>query len=261
MDFYIPLASDILQSDRLLHPSAGLKVRLLRSNDAFSILSNSDQLFKVNLSNLRLHAHYVELHEGMVKKHNATLLREPAIYPITRTVLREFNLPSGSTSKYISQLFTGKLPKSLVIGLVSAKAFHGHQKLNPFNFRHCDIQEYSLKLNGELVPADPFKPDFENNLYTRSYLEFNRNIGVDVSEDHGNAVTHELFAGGCFFLAFDLNGHRCNMLHHHTSLEGTIDLPVVFKKPLPEEVIAIALATFDAHVEVSHDRTVKVVFD
>lgn len=261
VDFYIPLSSDILQSDRLLHPSASLKIRLLRNVDSFSIMSDADETFKVHLLNLRMHAHYVELHEAIVKKHNVTLLRQPAHYPITRTVMREYNLPSGTTSKYISQLFTGKLPKSIVIGLVSAKAFHGDQKLNPFNFQHYNIQEFNLKVNGEYIPGDSFKPDFENNLYIREFMELYRNIGIDVSEDHGNVVTPQLYANGAFFMAYDLTGHRCNLLHRHTTVEGTIDLPLVFKKSLPEEVIAIVYSTFDAHVEVSHDRSVKVVFD
>ncbi|XP_059098069.1 uncharacterized protein F54H12.2-like [Tigriopus californicus] len=261
VDFYIPLSSDFLQSDRLLHPSASVKIRLLRNTDEFSILSDSDQSFRVKMSNLRMHAHYVELHDAIVKKHNTMLLREPVVYPITRTVMREYNLASGITSKYISQLFTGKLPKSIVIGMVSARSFHGDQKLNPFNFQHYNVQEYSLKVNGEYIPGDSFKPDFDHDLYIREYMELYRNIGIDVSEDHGNVVTPELFANGCFFMAYDLTGHRCNMLHKHTTIEGNVDLPLVFKKALPEEVIVIVYATFDAHVEVFHDRGVKVIFD
>jgi hypothetical protein len=259
-DFYIPLSSDILQSDRLLHPSASLKIKLVRQNDAFSLLTSSTDVGKVNLSNVRLHAHYVTVSPEIVKSHNTAMAKRPAMYPITRTVMREYNMGRTETSKFVTKMFEKELPKSIVVGMVSATAFHGKQDRNPFKFHHFDVTDYSLRVNGAIVPGDVFTPDFKNKLYMREYMEMYRNVGIDVGEDHGNAVTPELFASGCFFMAYDLTGHKCNMLHKHITATGQVDLNMVFKKALGEEVILIVYASFDAHVEVYKDNQVKVIY-
>ena len=54
-DFYIPVCSDIFQSDRLLHPSISMKLKLTRMDDAFSLLHNGDNKFEIDLNNLRLY--------------------------------------------------------------------------------------------------------------------------------------------------------------------------------------------------------------
>jgi hypothetical protein len=94
----------------------------------------------------------------------------------------------------------------------------------------------------------------------REYMEMYRNVGIDVGEDHGNAITPELFASGCFFMTYDLTGHKCNMLHKHITDTGQVDLNMVFKKAVGEEVILIVYASFDAHVEAYKDKQVKVIY-
>jgi hypothetical protein len=76
------------------------------------------------------------------------------MYPITRTVMREYNMGRTETSKFITKMFEKELPKSIVIGMVGATAFHGSQNRNPFNFRHYDVTDYSLRVNGANIPGD-----------------------------------------------------------------------------------------------------------
>lgn len=257
-DFYAPICSDILQSDKLLHSSASLKIRLLREIDEFAILSTETKPFKIKIKDLKIYAHYVRLSDNIVRQHALKLKKSPLIYPITRTIMKEHTITSGEKTKYISNLFTGKLPKSIVIGLVRDDAATGDLKMNPFNFQHFDLNESYLKVNGELSPGEPLTPDFSGGKYRRTYMELLRNVGIDASEDHGNAVTLESFAGGTFFMAHDLTGHKCNMLHNHPSMEGNIDLMLQFKNALPNNVRVIVYASADAQVEIHEDRDVIV---
>lgn len=260
-DFFIPICSDILQCDRLLHSSASLKIKLLRECDEFSVLSKLDKSFKIKITDLKIYGHYVKIADNIVQQHLNKMKKTPLIYPITRTLMKEYTIAKEEKTKYISNLFTGQLPKSIVIGLVDDDAASGDYSLNPFNFKHFDINEAYIKKNGEMVPGDPWSPDFTNNIYKREYMELMRNIGIESSEDHGNAVTLEQFAGGSFFMAFDLTGHKCNMLHNHPSQKGNIDLMVQFKKPLPSNVRIIIYASTDAQVEIdsSQDVTVRYI--
>lgn len=257
-DFYTPICSDILQCDKLLHSSASLKIRLLREIDEFAILAAADNSFKIKIMDLKIYAHYVKLSDSMVKRHAAKLKKMPLIYPITRTTMKEYPILKGEKSRYISNLFTGKLPKSIIIGLVRDDAASGTVTLNPFNFQHFNLSESYLKINGELSPSEPISPDFANSLFKRSYMELLRNVGIDSSEDHGNAITPELFEKGCFFMAHDLTGHKCNMLHKHPSMEGNIDLMLHFSSAMAENVRVIVYASSDAQVEIGDDREVVV---
>ena len=163
--------------------------------------------------------------------------------------MKNFHLTGGETSRYFSNIFMGQIPKSLVIGFVADEAANGTVTRNPYNFHHYKMKQAFIKLNGEIIPADPWTPDFENGRYMREYMELHRNIGIDSNEDHGSLVTTEQFAGGSYFMAWDLTGHKCNLLHRHLPTTGNLDLSLIFNEQLPENVRVIVYATSDAQIE------------
>ena len=137
-DFYIPVCSDIFQSDRLLHPSISMKLKMARMDDDFSILHEGNNKFTIELNNVRLYGRYIQVSSNLVNQHKALLnQKKPLKYPIKRTIMRSYNIPQGERSIYVSNMFFGgALPKSLIIGFVETEAFHGSYKKNPWNFKH-----------------------------------------------------------------------------------------------------------------------------
>ena len=256
-DFYIPICADILQSDRLLHSSASLSLKLMRESDEFTLMSDTPGSYKIQLKGLKLFAHYVKVSEQLVKKHQMLFQKNSIVYPITRTTMKNFHLTQGESSRYLSNVFMGQIPKSIVIGMVSDEAATGNLKKNPYNFQHFNLKEAYLKLNGEMVPSDPLAPDFANGLVMREFMELHRNVGIDSNEDHGNLVNLKQFAGGSFFMAFDLTGHRCNMMHKHKTMEGNLDISLTFASALSENVRVIV----DAQVEISKSNGVVVNYN
>ena len=254
-DFYIPLAADIFQSNRVLHPSVSLRIKLSRAPDEFSILSSSGHKYFIELSQVKLFARYMQLSPEVVAKHALKLAKKEAlIYPIQRTIMRSHNIPQGERSVYVSNLFYGKaLPKTIIIGFVETDAYHGSLQKNPWNFKHFNLESAIIRVNGENCPADPIRPDFENDLFMREYIEFYRNIGIDISEDGGNLITPNLYRGGSFFLSFDLTGDQCNMLHHHKTQSGAIDFNAVFKNVLDVSVTMVVYAMSEAQIEIGEN--------
>ena len=255
-DFYIPVCSDIFQSDRLLHPSISMKLKLGRATEAFSLLHGGDNKFKIDLQNLRLYGRFIQLGQSIVKQHQTLIdQKKPLVYPIKRTIMRTYNIPQGEMSIYVSNMFFGgDLPKSIIIGFVETEAYHGSYKKNPWNFKHFNLRSAILRVNGESCPADPIKPNFKKNLFMREYLEFYRNIGIDMNDDAGNMITPELYRGGQFFLSFDLTGDQCNMHHHHKTISGAIDFNAVFNEELPVSVTVIVHAVTEAQIEIVKDK-------
>lgn len=269
-DFYIPLCSDILQTDKLLHPSINMKMKLTRASDGFSLLATaSKNNYRIQIFDLRLFARYITLSQNIVGQHQALYEKnEPIIYPITRSTMKSYNISTGEVSTYLSNMFTGTLPKSIIIGFVRTMAFHGSQDLNPYNFQHFNMRSCGLKVNGENIPSDPIQPDFKNDLFLREYMEFYRNVGIDgkkyfilffvififiilVNEDAGNIITPSLYKGGMYFMSFDLTGDQCNMLHRHPKENGNIDMTIVFNDPLKKPITIVVYANYDAQIEVT----------
>jgi len=54
-------------------------------------------------------------------------------YPIRRVVCKTFTIPTGHLDATNEKLFTGQLPRRVVIGLVDNEAFNGAFGHNPFN--------------------------------------------------------------------------------------------------------------------------------
>ena len=249
-DFCTPLGSDIFNCDRLLHPSVDVGIKLGRSEPGFSLLTKSTEKFAIDISDIRLHTRYVELDRKTVNEHNAMRLKEPMIYPITRTVMKTYNGGSGEDGKYISSIYAGKLPKTMIIGMVESEAFYGSQHKNPWNFQHFNVKRANLVYCGRKLPMEPYCPDFKNNLYMREYTGFLKALGFDSSSDSGNLITPELYKGGLFFLAFDFTGDGCNMFHRHKTELGGIDLDIEFEKPLAKQIKYIVAGHYDACVEI-----------
>ena len=248
-DFYIPLCSDIFHSDKFLHPSISVKLLLRRSPDGFCLLSDSTNAFRIELSNLKLHTRYVRINDAIVKKHKMLISSEkPMRYPITRTSMKSFNIPQNNASMYISGMFSGILPKTIIIGMVLNEAFYGKQNKNPFNFQHFNLKSAHLRVNGEIVPSDPISPDFNKNLFMREYLEFYRNIGIDISDASGNLITPAQYKNGSFFMAFDLSGEQCNQLHRHKTMTGNIDFEGNFQVALPNTITLVVFSSTDAEI-------------
>ena len=83
---------------------------------------------------------------------------------------REGGLPQNYRDVSHEKLFSGQLPTRLVVGLVNNRAFNGHLERNPFNFKHYNLSEIALYLDGQQQFAlKPIQPDYANGLYIRAY--------------------------------------------------------------------------------------------
>ena len=44
------------------------------------------------------------------------------------------------------------MPTRVVLGIVATDSFAGTTKSNPFNFKHFDVKQLTLKINSKVVP-------------------------------------------------------------------------------------------------------------
>ena len=64
-----------------------------------------------------------------------------------------YNIASGQSSFQKNDLFLGKIPRRVLVGLVRNDAFVGHRGQNPCNFQLFHLKSLNLLVNGEEYPA------------------------------------------------------------------------------------------------------------
>jgi ribonucleoside-diphosphate reductase beta chain len=210
IQFYIPLQNDFINVQRLIPNNVNVKIKMIRAPDDFTLLSPlADARYKVELLDVRLYIRKVLLKDAIVARHRSLFAKGNAVLPFTRTVLRHRNVKPGDNRVDLGNIFNGKLPTHLILGMVSSTAFNGSYRLNPYNFQHFGLNYCQLKVADRPVPSAPYTPNFAEGLYAREYRSLFDESGI-LATNAGHSVTPEAFVGGNFFLSFDLSPDGCN---------------------------------------------------
>ena len=102
----------------------------------------------------------------------------------------------------------------MIICMAEQSSHSGNIQKNPFNFKHLDISEASIVVNGVHEPAEAYKLDIANGDYADLYTDFLLNTGIG-NDDRDCGVDEADFLGGSFLLVFDRSKHKCNRYHRH----------------------------------------------
>jgi len=77
-----------------------------------------------------------------------------ARYNMTRDKLKTFTYSAGSKSLSIDNAVLGPVPKGLLFTGVKNADFIGTIDTSPYKFRHYDISDFSLFVNGKQYPNE-----------------------------------------------------------------------------------------------------------
>ena len=162
-----------------------------------------------------------------------------------------------SQSHIREDLFHGKVPKFVIIGLLSHQAFNGDYKQDSLEFQHFNLNFMGLYYNGQSVPyRTGYKPDFDNNKYARDYF-----ISIVQNMEHmrrnvNNGITMDQWVnkGRCFFtfnLTPDFAANQAQI-----EKKGNIRLELNFSKPLEKTINVVVLGIFDATIQVTKEKRI-----
>ena len=243
-----PVHCDFLQTDKYLPPGVKLCITFNRAPDSFVLMSNvANAAFKVVIEDIKLHIRHIKLNDGIIKQHMVSFQKQPAIYHINKTLIKTFVYPTGLPAVVVQNMFTGVLPKTIIIAMVKAASFNGTYASNPYLFEHFNMSSGAIRVNGEQVPSEPYRPNWTNTMFTREYRDLFDNVGIS-HNDMGSIISPDIFANGVFLMAFDLTPDRCNGRHYHPRQSGVIDLELTFSVALEQPINILAFATYDAIV-------------
>jgi len=196
------LHADIFFQNRYMLNEVGVKIKLIRSKDAFCLMGDAN--YKVKITHASLFARKVKVMPSVFLAHAKAMEHGTAKYPIRRVVCKSFTIPQNYLDMNHEKLFSGQLPTRIVIRLVDNRAFNGSRERNPFNFAHFNLHEIGLYLDGQQQHAlRPIQPNFATGEYIRAYNTIFAGTGK-LGADKGLFITRDEYANGYSLYAFDL---------------------------------------------------------
>lgn len=257
-----PLLLDFfLQNKYLLH-NVDVSIKLMQSKPDFQTMiltaatvADRAKAVKVVISSAVLYVRRVKALPSKINMIEESLNLQNAVYPIQRSELVTFTIPSGSKSFNREAIFRGQMPKLLFIGFVRNDAFNGLYGRNPFLFENMKISSLAIFREGESIPSRPLAPDFTNDLYAREYVSliqalelFNKAEDVDISPSE--------FKLGYTIFGFNLTPDLCVAGHAQPIHDGNIRLEVQFASATDTTFNCIIMGIFDGRIEITKYRNI-----
>ncbi|RLJ22613.1 hypothetical protein DJ031_00495 [bacterium endosymbiont of Escarpia laminata] len=251
--------ADFFLQDKFLINGVDMKVRMVRSKDAFALMAGGgNTAYKIKIVNAALFVKKVTLNPGVQMAHITTLEKNTAKYPMRPVHCKVFSIPAGTRSYTHENLFLGALPKRLVVCCIDNDAFNGSFAKNPFNAKNNHINFFAVYADGRQIPTKPFQPKFDSNLFVRSYHSLFTSTGK-VWQDEGNGLTLEDFRHGYTFFGLDLTPDGCDDCSFHLVEKSNLRMELHFCEALPTTVDIVVYAEFEAVLEIDKNR--NVIFD
>uniref|UniRef100_A0A915JME0 Uncharacterized protein n=1 Tax=Romanomermis culicivorax TaxID=13658 RepID=A0A915JME0_ROMCU len=183
-----------------------------------------------------------------------TMLQHTAKYPIGRVVMMNLHIPSTAQSAPLNTLFTGQLPRRMIIACVDADAYRGNLKKSPFNFKCYSITEVKVIAGGQTFPSHPLKLDFANNKYIHAYDQLFEVL--DMAKDNkGNMISRENYKYGQCYFPFDLTPDEDDSRHWDLIKEGSTSIELTSAEGIPATGIKVIIyAEFDNLFMIDENR-------
>jgi hypothetical protein len=253
-----PLHSDLCKLEKLLPNGVNIGIKLHRANTAFSLMAGAiyASIYKIHIAEAVLKVCKVTLEPEIFTAHsNVMEMGITAKYPLKKTEISTFIVPSGATAWAQHDIFQNRIPLRVVVGLVAATAFVGDFKRNPFNFQGYDLSSLSVTQDGQALPYAPLKMNFEEGACVEAYTKlFNRKKGEQDTQE----LLMTDFLNGYALYVYELDA---KFYHPGCSMQtraGSLGIEAIFDKPLPENVNIVIYAQFDGLLEIDQFRAVKM---
>ena len=255
------LHCDVFNKEKYLLNGVELRIKLIRSRDSFCLMETINNCRAVNIVEATLLVRRAKINPGVLLAHAKALAKTTAKYPLTRVEVKTLTMRGGILGETLDNVILGQLPKRIIIGFVDNKAFNGDKSYNPFNFKHYNINFFSIYVDGTQIPPTPLQRNFKENLYVEAYHTLFSGCGIHFF-NQGNMISRESYAKGSCLFAFDLTlDYSANSTSHWKLIrQGSMRIEVRFAEALISTVNCIVYAEYDNVLEIDSSRQVIVDF-
>jgi hypothetical protein len=258
-DMISPLHIDLKSTTKYLINGVEMVVKLIQSKPEFCLMSpNGNPNTILSIEEAELFVRKVKISPSVLVGHSRALAIGTAKYPITRVEVKTVTIPAGVQNKTIEGIFTGQLPKKIIVGFVKNRAFNGSYLDNPFDFQHFNLSFLSFYMDSIQIPAKPFTPQFDKRLWVREYNSLFEGSGI-FYKDAGIDLDRNEYGTGYFLVSVDLTSDLSSQEGHWTLLKnGNLRIELRFQKALEETITVVCFGEFDNLIEIDSNRNVII---
>ena len=250
---------DLFLQDKFLINGVDVKIRLVRSKSAFPLMAGGNNPdYRITIVNATLFAKKTTLNPTVQMAHIKALELSTVKYPMRSVDCKAYSIPAGAQSHTHENLFLGTLPKRLVLCCIDNDAYNVAYHNNPFHAKNNTISFHVVYVDGRQIPSKPFQPNFEDDLFVRSYMSLFTSTGK-IWQDEGSGLTRSDFRHGYNLFGFDLTPDQCDGPCFHLVQKGNLCTELHFRNALPTTVNVTAYAEFESVLEI--DKSRNVIYD
>ena len=180
---------------------------------------------------------------------NQAMATKPLEYVFDKTLFKTFVIGTGENGIMIDQPFGNCIPEKLTMVMVDMKSMAGDTTLNPLHFKHCNLINVHLTINGSSIYN--ITTDFDSGNYSHLFYETQKSIGIETD----NMITHESFGEGRAVFCFNfVNEVTEDSLPVERS--ANLRLSLTLDDDLAEPHVVILLADTKGIISIDNQRTV-----
>lgn len=212
----------------------------------------------IDFTDIVFFVHRAKVSKELEHAHREALLKAPARYPYTKSVVRTATVSVGLSSCNLDNIFMGPLPRRIFIATVLESTYNGNIHNDTMNFINSNISRIVVLIDGKQYPNSAYQPKFTNVVgthktqvahCTREYRGFLKALNENRPSARTNISLSEWSQHPIYGFNFcgDLsNGgsHICPSRH------GQLNIRVDFSTPLKEAVVFLIYAEFDRLMEI-----------
>ena len=258
IDMVGPIYADVFQMPRYLLNEVDVHVKLFQNKNSFRLMSSvPSKKYKVVISEVMLKAAMIGIHADILKSHAHALEDTPALYPFLKTEVKTFAVGKGQYNVNLDDIFQGKIPNRLILGMVSSDAYAGDLTKNPFNFKHYNFDFMCLYANGQSVPSKALQHKFASDNYVEAFQTLFTGMELD-GKDAGLQCNRVDYAKGYTLVVFDLSSEVTDAAIQAVRKQGNLQLEIRFASALPEAINVILYASFPGEIKIDQARSIQV---
>ena len=216
-----------------------LRIKLNRAKNSFCLVSSETAPnFKVVKTEVILYVHKVKVASCIILGHAAALKQTTAKYTIRRVDCKVLSIPQGFSNFTPDNLFLGHIPKRIVLVLVDTEAFNGTYTSNPYNFKHHNLTQATVCVDGEQIPRKLLFLKFDEAGGQNFIVGFQRLFSRSgkLSQDAGNQINRSEYGSGYTALCVDLSPDHCSVDHFELIKQGNLRVELHFARALANTV-------------------------
>jgi hypothetical protein len=249
-EFYGKLNCGMFQQDRLLIPGVEFHLQLERNKDTIAIFTPLPNFKpKVVIKDVKLHLLAVNVNPAIRQHHELQLARGlPAIYDFNKVEIDTIIVNQNTTNDWKDNLFHGRVPKFMVMGMLSSTAFHGDYAQNPFNFKHFNIKSLLLTRDDETVPYERFEPDFRTGNCLKEFMSLYQSNDL-LGKNRVLPINFEEFKNGYTFFQWNLSDNMKGV-NSAPYQRANLKLDFAFDGATAEPMVMVLYGIFESTVQV-----------